>query len=154
MVSRTKKRLFWTTGIIVGAVVLLLVLGPSILYKERSNWICTVSGSTRTDITWFGFFKHEERTSSALEDWLRRKEPGFQPSWRQISTQKYYLMGSSCATAGTPEVYSLTPVLQSEGFRKLSDERIASLVEVLRHGSAEQQRQMISNITDEALSKD
>ncbi len=103
---------------------------------------------------WFGVFKREERTTSALEEWLRRKEPGFQPSWQHISTQRYWLGGWSCGTAGTPEVCALIPVLQCEGFKKLSDERIASLVEVLRHGSPEQQRQMISSIADEAFSKD
>ena len=137
----------------LGLLLLEMFVGSFIPYKERSNWVCTVSGSTRTEIIWFGCFKQEKRTASALEEWLVRKEPGFQPSWRHLSTQEYSIGGFSCATAGTPEVYALTPVLERGGIQKLSDDRIAALVEVLRHGSPDERARMIRSISDEVFSK-
>lgn len=154
MTSRTKRTLFWTIGIILITLSLLAFVGPLIPYKERSNWICTVTGSTRTDVTWFGLFRHQERTVSYLEQWLNQREPQFQPNWQHLSTQTCYIGGGfSCGTAGTPDVYRLTYTLKEDGIRKMSDGRIAALIEVLRHGSADTRKQMIESFSDEVLQK-
>jgi hypothetical protein len=85
-----------------------------------------------------------------LEKWLKRREPGFEPNWQYLSTQTYFVLGRSCATAGTPQVYQLIPILDRV-VEKLSDERIADLVAVLRHGSRDEQRHMIEKIVDEVF---
>jgi hypothetical protein len=148
MTPRTRKRIIWSVSIAVGLVSLLAVAGPLIPYKRVDNWVCSISGSTRSEITWFGRFSHEERTTSALEQWLKRREPSFEPQWWSTSTQTYYILARACATGGTPEIYQLRPVLDGI-VGKLSDERIAGLVAVLRQGSREEQRQMIQSISDE-----
>jgi len=85
-----------------------------------------------------------------LEAWLRRKEPGFEPKWRPLSTQTYFVLGRSCGTAGTPVIYHLRPILDLV-VEKLSDDRIAGLVAVLRRGSRDKQRQMIEKITNDVF---
>jgi hypothetical protein len=113
-----------------------------------------VSASTRTDITWFGLFKSEERTVSFLEMWLKRREPGFQPSWQNMSTQTYFIGGGfSCGTAGTPDVYELATTLKLNGVLKVSDSEIADLVKVLRQGSADDRKKMIEAFSDDVLQK-
>ncbi len=107
-----------------------------------------MSGSTRQQTTWFWRFSHEERTVSALEQWLKRREPSFQPQWRHTSTQTYYVLGRACGTAGTPEIYQLQPILDGV-VEQFSEERIAGLVAILRQGSREEQRQAIQRISDD-----
>ena len=152
MALATKKRIIWSISISVGAFLFLVFAGPFIEYKEVSNWACPVSGSTRREIKWLGCFSHEERTTSALEKWLAQKEPGFQPKWEHLSTQNYFVVGWSCATSGTPEIYHLLPLLDSV-VEKLGDERIGELVAVLRRGSRDEQRLAIAKIADEVIEK-
>jgi len=148
MTTRTKKQIVWSVSIALGLALLVAAVGPFISYKQVANSVCPISGSTRSEITWFGRFNHEERTVSALEQWLKRKEPAFQPQWRHISTQTYYVLGRACGTSGTPEIYQLRPILDGV-VEKFSDERIARLVAVLRHGSSDEQREAIRRISDD-----
>jgi hypothetical protein len=146
MTSGTKKRMVWSVSVTIGLVLLLGVFGPAIQYKETTRWICPVSGSTRNEIIWFGHFSHEERTVSALEKWLKRREPDFVPHWQVHSRQTYSVMSRSCALWEAPEIYQLSPILNNV-VEKLSDAQIAALVTVLRTGSPDEQKQMIERIS-------
>src|ERR1700722_2102033 len=152
MVSGTKKRIVWGVSITVGLVLWLSFVGSFIQYKEVTIWVCPVSGSSRTEIVRFGLFHQEKRTVTALEKWLKRKEPNFAPSWQRLSTDTYYVMGRSYGCSEAPEIYKLTPILD-EVMEKLSDERTSKLVAVLRHGSHNEQQHMIEKITDEAFAE-
>jgi len=72
MTTCTKKRIVWSVSITVGVVLLFAVVGPLVPYKKKDGWVCPVSGSTKIQITWFGYFARDERTVSALELWLKR----------------------------------------------------------------------------------
>jgi hypothetical protein len=148
MTARTKKRVIWSAAIALGAVVLLGVVGPLIPYKKVDSWVCRVCGSTKQQVTWFGYLSHDERTTSALEEWLERREPSFEPEWRHISTTTYYVLAEGHACGETPEVYRLRPILDGV-VSKFSDERLAGLVTVLRQGSRDEQRQAIQRISDD-----
>ena len=150
MTPAAKKKFAWSILITIGLILLLGFIGQFIAYKEVSYWMCPTTGSTRTEVTWFGLFSHEERTVSALEKWLKRREPGFEPNWQFVATDKYFLLGRSFADAGTPEIYRLKPILD-EAVEKLSDAKIAELVAVLRHGSPDEQRHMIEKISNEVF---
>ena len=152
MRSETKRRIGWSLGIAAGLVVLLIFVGAAIPYKEVSWWVCPVSGSTRREITWFGHFAHEERTVSALERWLRRREPGFVPNWQLASTDGYFTVGRSFACSTAPQISTLIPVLDRV-VEKLDDNEISDLVRVLRYGSAYEQRKMIEKVADDAINK-
>ena len=152
MASSTKKRLVWGISITVGLVLLFGFVGPFVPYKQVGNWICPLSGSTRTENTWFGYFSNEKRTATALEKWLKRKEPGFEPNWQHLSTQTYFLLGWSCAAAGTPEIHRLNPILDRV-VEQLSDEQIAALVAVLRGGSHDEQQHLITKISGEVFAE-
>jgi hypothetical protein len=150
MTARTKKRIVWSLSTALGVFVLLGILSPLIPYKKVENWICPISGSTKSRTTWFGYFSHEERTVSALEQWLKRRELSFEPQWQHTSTKTCYALARAYACAGAPEIYQLTPFLD-EVVKSLSDERIAGLVVVLRTGSRAEQRQVIQRIADEVF---
>jgi hypothetical protein len=154
MTSHKKRTLFWTFGMSLGVLSLLVFVGPSIPYKKRSNYVCSVTASTRTDVTWFGLFTSHQRTVSFLENWLKQREPSFQPNWQFMSGQTYFVWGGrSCGYGGTPDAYELTYTLKLPGVQKMSDSQIAGLVETLRHGSAEARKQMIKSFSDEVLQK-
>jgi hypothetical protein len=154
MSARTKRRVLWLLAISFVAVLCLGVFATIIPYKERSNYICPITASMRTDVTWFGLFESRQRTVSHLELWLRQREPGFRPDWQYISTQKYYLGGGfSCGTAGTPEAYLLTYTLKLSGVQKMNDGQIGNLIEVLRHGSSDDRKRMIQSFSDEVMDK-
>ena len=139
---------------ILGALLLLGFVGPSIPYKKRSNYVCSITASTLTDVTWFGLFTSHQRTVSFLENWLKQREPSFQPNWQFMSSQIYYFWGGhSCGCSGTPDAYELTYTLKLSGVEKMSDSQIADLVGTLRHGSAEARKQMIRSFSDEVLEK-
>jgi hypothetical protein len=142
------RTVIWIISIALGVVLLLVFVGPGVPYKRVKNSVCSISGSTRREVTWFGRFRHEERTVSALEQWLKRREPSFQPQWRYISTQTYSILSRSCGVSDTPEVYQLRPILD-DVVERFSEERIAGLVEVLRHGSRDEQTEVIQGISDD-----
>lgn len=148
MMMRTKKWIVRWSSIALGLVLLVGVVGERFPYKRVDNAMCPVTGSMRREITWFGYFSHEERTVSALELWLRRREPSFQPQWQHISRQTYYVLSGACGTAGSPEIYLLRPMMDGI-VEKFSDERIADLVAILRHGSRDEQSQAIHKIADD-----
>jgi hypothetical protein len=150
MTPPTKKRMVWSVSISLGAVMLLGVVGPLIAYKTRDISVCPISGSTKTRITWFGHFSHDERTVSALERWIERREPAFEPQWRKISTTTYYVLGRGYACGRAPEIYHLRPILDAV-VSKCSDESISGLVAVLRQGTQDEQRQVIQRIADAYL---
>ena len=89
---------------------------------------------------------------SALEKWLKKREPDFAPSWQFRSRQTYSVMFHSCGVGDPPAIDQLSPVLDRV-VDKLSDEQIAALVTVLRHGSREEQSQMIDKITDQLFAE-
>jgi hypothetical protein len=144
--------MLWISAIVAGLILLLGLVGPFIPYKEVRNSVCAICGSTRKETVWFGQFKQEEGSVSALETWLRRREPGFEPTWQHRSTQTYFVLGRSCGTAGSPEICQLQAILDLV-VEKFNDNRIAALVEVLRHGSREEQRRIIREISDEAFAR-
>jgi hypothetical protein len=148
MTIRTKKRIVWSVSIALGLVLLLAGVGPLIRYKKVDDWVCPVSGSTKRQVTWFGYFSHDESTTSALEQWHERREPSFEPQWRHTSTTTYYVLGRGYACGETPEIYQLRPILDGV-VGKFSDERIAGLITVLRRGSHDEQRQAIQRISDD-----
>lgn len=147
----TKKKIVWSICVSVGLIA--IVFGsPMIRYKEVKTWICPISGSMRTRTTWFGGFIHEERTETALEKWLKHREPGFQPNWQPLSTTTYFIHGCSRACARAPEIYLVKPVLD-DFVENSSEEKIAGFVAVLRHGSPDEQRRVVQSVADEALDK-
>lgn len=148
MTTRTKKRIVWSVSIALGLALLLALVGPLIPYKKVDNWVCPVSGSTKRNVTWFIYFSQDERTTSALEQWLERREPSFEPQWRHISTTTYYVLARSYVCGETPEVLQMRPILDGV-VSKFSDERIAGLITVLRQGSHDEQRQAIKRISDD-----
>lgn len=148
MTAHTKRRIVWSVSLVLGAAVLIGVVGPLIPYKKVDNWVCPVSGSTKRQVTWFGYFSYDEHTTSALEQWLERREPCFEPHWRQTSTTTYYILARGYSCGETPEIYQLRPILDGV-ISKFSDERIAGLVIVLRQGSRDEQRQEIQRISDD-----
>jgi hypothetical protein len=148
MTTRTKRRIVRSASIALGLALLLSVAGQLIPYKKVDNWVCPVSGSTKRQETWFGYVSHDERTTSALEQWLDRREPSFEPQWQQTSTTTYFLLGRGYARGRAPEIYQLRPILDGV-VGKFSDERISGLVTVLRQGSQDEQRQAIRRISDD-----
>ena len=148
MTTRTKKLMVWSVSIALGLVLLFAVVGPLIPYKKVDIWVCPVSGSMKRQVTWFGYLSHDECITSALEQWLERKEPSFEPQWLHTSTTTYYVLGRGYACGDAPEIYQLRPILDGV-VSKFSDERIASLVTVLRQGSRDEQRQAIQRISDD-----
>jgi hypothetical protein len=121
-------------------------------YKIVTYSICPVTASIRTQTTWFGLFKRDTRTTNALDKWLERKESGFQPQWQRLSTDTYYALGGkSFACSPAPPAYELQPVVTLPGFQKLSDDKIAALVAVLRRGTPSEQERMIETVGDEVF---
>lgn len=148
MATPTKRRIVWSASIALGLVPLLSVAGQLIPCKKVDNWVCPVSASTKRQVTWFGYVSHDEWTTSALEGWLARREPSFEPQWQLISTTTYYLLGRGYARGRAPEIYQLRPILGCL-VGKFSDERISGLVTVLRQGSQVEQRRAIRRISDD-----
>jgi hypothetical protein len=153
MASARIRRTVWGAFIAIASLLLFGLLGPLIPRKQVSIWVCPITGSTRTEVVWFWHFRHEERTVTALETWLKRQEPGFEPNWQHLSTQTHFIAGTSFACAKAPAIYQLCPFLDLV-VGKLSDEQIAGFVTVLRHGSPEEQRQIVQKIADEVFAKD
>ena len=109
--------------------------------------MCQISGSTQKEITWLGYFKCEERTASALEAWLKRREAAFEPRWQHLSTQTYYVVGRSYGCSRSPEIFQLR-VFLDDVVAKASDDEIGKLVEVLRKGSNDEQKRTIQEISE------
>ena len=149
MSQRNKKRVVWFFAI--GIVVFLLLgwLGPLVPYKKSAIWICPVTCSTRIDTAWFGLYETEERHVSSLEEWLRAREPDFQPEWKHLATNTYYSFGARLyACSQAPEVYLLKP-LMAPMVDHADDKRLGDWVVVLRVGSRQEQKRFVRQMAHE-----
>lgn len=150
----------WTPRPIFWRICMMLSIAVLVLFGSRNPWqkvkqqICPVTGSMRIEVTTLGYFKREERTVSALETWLKRREPGFEPKWQTMSVQDYYLVTRRCGVGhAEDEIYGLRLILDGI-VEKLSEERISALVAVLRNSSRDEsmrlkRQQMVESIAQE-----
>jgi|YelNatPaOPRAMG01_1025707.scaffolds.fasta_scaffold19451_3 hypothetical protein len=152
MMLRTKRRIVWSVSVAAAAILFLAVVGRWIPCKRVDVWICPISGSIKTQVTWFGLVSRDERTASALEQWLKRKEPSFEPHWRHIATTIHYALGRSHICRPAPEICQLRPILD-QVVSNFSDERLADLVTVLRQGSRDEQRTAIQRIAQDYFNR-
>lgn len=143
----------WAVLVAVAGFILYQVAGPMIPIQRTTRWCCPVTGSTKVETVWLWFFDSKTVTPTALERWLRQREPDFQPPWEFTSRQTRYLHGRSCGTRGTPAVFNLRPLLD-DLVATSSDETLAQLVETLRNGSPEEREQAVQNTTRSILEGD
>lgn len=135
MAAPAKKQILWSVSIAVGIFILLGIVGSIIPYRKVDTWVCPVTGSTRSQVKWFGNFTHGQRVTSPLERWLKVTEPSFEPQWWHLSTKTSSFLARSYACGKAPEIYPLLPILDGV-ISELGDEKIAGLVTVQRRGNA------------------
>lgn len=146
----TKQVISRVAFITLAFALLLPLVGGQIAYRKDEIWVCPVSAATRTRVTWFGIFDHEERETTALEQWIQSREPFFQPQWQHVSTTSYMLLGRSYACGKAPEIYDLRPIID-EMMTRCSDEKIGGLIQILRQGSRDEQRQAIRKMVADSF---
>lgn len=140
----------WRFLTVLGIVAIVVFAAPLVPVKTTTVWCCPVSGSTKRLTRWFGGFPREVRTTSALEVWLKKREPAFEPRFEFVSMKTDQLIGNSHGSAPAPAIYGARPYLEFV-IRWSGDEKIAGLVAVLRNGSNEERRRAVSEIVDEAI---
>ena len=143
------KVAWWLTACLV-LVGLVGWLGPLIPYKTVVHSVCPISGSMRTQVVWFGSLKREQRLTMPLENWIKNREPDFEPQWRHLSTNRHFLLGRSFGCSTAPPILQLRSI-QGLIIQNLTDEGITELIEVFRNGSSEQQKDLVARITDQVL---
>jgi hypothetical protein len=146
--AKTRTSVISVGGLGVAVVVLLLTVAHSIPFKEVRISMCPISGSREVVTRWFGLWARVEVKETALELWIRRREPTFRPQWKRLSTNTHYVLARGFGCSPAPPIYTLQPLMQHVT-NKLSDERIAELVDVMRTGTREEQQEFLKKIEDE-----
>ena len=151
MIARAKGRIVWKISIFIGAALLLGTVSPLIPYKTVRSGACPVSGSIKFQYTWLGFFSYERGSESALQRWLQRREPSFEPQWQFHATETYYLFGGHSWSCGKPPPVTYFQPILDRLVEKMSEEKIAALVAVLRSGSRDKQMHTLQSVSDEVF---
>jgi hypothetical protein len=89
-----------------------------------------------------------EVKQTALQNWISKREPQFEPKWLHLSTRSRSVLITTFGCSPAPTVYHLRPIL-SLIVERLDERKIAKLVEVLRTGTKEEQREFSKVIEDE-----
>ena len=154
MTRQIPRPIFWGVPLTLELAVLVVCVGLRIPYRTVKYRICPITGSMRIEVTTVGYFYSEKRTVSALETWLTRREPDFEPKWETMSVEDCYLIVRSCGVGhAEDEIYELRPILDGI-VEKLSEERISALIAVLRNRSRDEsmrksRQQMVESIAQE-----
>jgi hypothetical protein len=118
--------------------------------KKVSNWVCAISGSKKTERIWIGGRTETVIDRSPLEDWIRKREPDFQPKWQHRSTQTYTILARSCGVSGISCLSKSLFYLDRGIIEELGEVRIAALVKVMREGTREDQEKLVQAIFRES----
>ena len=132
----------WMVAIGLWLFIAYAFVGPFVTYRTYDIRICPITGSTLTHRTFLGRAQPPERKVTALENWLRLREPEFEPQWQHLSRAEIRIAGGRYACGRAPEIYGYRRSLENM-LAHMMDEEIAEMVEILRHGSKEEQRSVL-----------
>lgn len=130
------KKQFLLGAIVLVGVVVLVLRGTS--YSE-TYWIDPITASTKYETNWFGFWGTSRTETSELEQWLRKREPGYMNEWKVETTKTYGLLTMQIGDSVWP-ISSLQGIGVRELVRTSTDDELAEFIEDMR--SEDQQRQV------------
>ena len=154
----SRRRIVKTISWIAGLVILLLSFFVPVQY--RNGWIDPVTGARKhqTDLTFSFDMKPFFKTtpiiqSSALADWLARREGGVTYQWRYSSGALQTVWGMSLGYSDGDSLFMRRLSLnQIEDFVKSSsDDELGHFVDIMRHGTKEKQEVAVEAAVTKAL---
>lgn len=122
----------------------LLGLGP----RLDLGWIDPVTGSMKSQTRWFGFATSSLINKSALEEWVIRHEGGHENQWSPLyNTSKTAFGRPFCFECNlSPPIHALhAGALNDEFVRNSTDRELSQFLEIMRNGTAEEQRRAVEN---------
>lgn len=124
--------------------VLMAWLVLAIPYHKENVWCDRVTGSTKSQTTWFLVPTSTTIQHSALERWIINQEGSYTSSWKWYGRQTWFFpLGGARECGSPPPIYSLHDSLSERFVRSLSDSELAEFVVVMRHGSEAEQEAAI-----------
>ncbi len=141
----------WALRLTFIAVILIAVIRPDLPYKTITTEVCPVSGATRIRTYWLGIPVNSQTESTPLHEWLLENQTDFEPEYRERTTSKFYF--SARRRVGIPPfpIEALKPEM-TELLSQLSSGEIESLVDQLKTGTEEEQRDAVKHLLGESES--
>jgi hypothetical protein len=154
----SRQRTTITATSAVGLVILLLSFGVPV--KREMRWIDSVTASKKrqTYVT-FGFdMTPLMKTTPVIEpsplaDWLAPREGEVQYDWRHVNGTLKTVWGTSAGFGhgAAPPIYSLQGDLLESFVKSSSGEDLRRFVDVMRHGTPQDQKAAVKAAVHEAL---
>lgn len=154
----SRRRIPITIAFVVGFVLLLLSF--IIPVKREMGWVDAITGSTKeqTYVT-FGFDMTPLVETipiinpSPLAKWLMRQEGDFKYEWRHVNGTLKTIWGKPVGFGhgSAPPIYFFSGDLLEQFVKSSSDEELKHFVEIMRHGTKQEQEAAVEAATDNCL---
>jgi hypothetical protein len=150
---RTRRRWPWRTLSVIAAVLLLLVVAPTVAVRQVESRMDAVTGSMTWKTAWlFGITSGPRLDVSPLETRLKSSGIPWTPSWQFLHNTHRNVFGSAtCYECGSaPAIYHLRPVLK-EFAAASSDAELREFVRVLQSGTEAEQKAAVEAAAKKGL---
>lgn len=148
MLRRTSIRFRWFLLASFFVVTVVGIAWPRLPYKTEVVQICPISGSILREVVWFGFSREQTVESTALEEWIRDREPDFAPQFEPWCQYRTFLFSVRRTCSKSPSIFLLRSV-QDRLVADLSESRIKDLIRILRSAEPKQKREFVETVLDE-----
>ena len=148
MTGRASIRLRW---FLLASFFVVTVVGmswPRLPYRTEIAQICPVSGSISREVIWFGFHRDVRIEATALEGWIREREPDFSPEFEDWCLYRTFLFSVRRSCSKSPSIVRLRSI-QDRLVRELPEARLRELVRVLRKEDQTKQREFVETLVSE-----
>lgn len=113
--------------------------------------MCPVTGSVEGTVTWWGVKRSTFHESTALELWLKEREPDFVPRYEKWCSFSRSFSGIRRSCFSPPPVHRLLDV--QDELVKLSTSELNDLVSTLRNEDRSQHREVVEQVLSEISAK-
>ena len=154
----SRRRIVITAFFVVGLVILFLSFAVPV--QREMGWIDAVTASTKqqTYLTFAFDMTPLTKTTPVIEPsplahWLARREGEVQYDWRHVNGTLKTIWGTPVGFGHgpAPPIYFLQGSLLEHFVDSSSDEDLRHFVDVMRHGTKQEQEAAVKAATDKAL---
>ncbi|MCC7146775.1 MAG: hypothetical protein IT443_10040 [Phycisphaeraceae bacterium] len=154
--SWCSRKWLLVTAVLLIFVVTVLVVAPLIEIGLAEYWMCGVCGSKKQQSTWlWGIGTQPRVEESALAMWMAEHRLRHEHQWVYTHGRAYSLLGPAARLTGELPAISmlLSNDLMAHFVRKASEEEITAFLDVMNHGTTQQQEEAIQDACAYAISK-
>ncbi|MCP4352921.1 MAG: hypothetical protein GY795_46315 [Desulfobacterales bacterium] len=151
--KQRKIIIFNSVLIIILTIILLGILGPYIPIKKKIRYMCSVTGSSKYHIIYFGgLFTKEEYEKSPVKKWAEDNNYKLQHKWKGYGSTTDTIIGKWHSCGRPPPIYYFRP-FQDIFIQKMTGKDIVKFIKIMEQESDDEQEKYMRKLTDSLFSE-